>query len=343
MKKLGIIIALFATAACSSAPPPAAQAPTTAQWDQNAANELKAASEASMKAWETGDVAAIGNGIADDAFLTSYDLDMMGQPISFASKADVVAYAQKSADAMKAMGATCKMTVTRNDCQATSTVGACVTEVDAVMTMGGKSENMSFRGTSVSRKGADGWKWTHWHGSLAKLPAMPPPPPPAMAPASMPAAAMSAISIKNKDFKWMTPPGAPPGIKMALVEGDPMKSAFAAYAQFPKNTKIPRHFHNANTWLHVIKGDFKVSMVDGKVVDLGAGDFGFVPAKQQHTTESKGGAVVFQYADAAWDEVLTDDQGKPLPPPPPPSAAPAAAPAAAAPAKAPAMAPMMKK
>lgn len=334
MKKLGIIIALFATAACCSVPPPAAQAPITAQWDQNAANELKAASEASMKAWESGDVAAIANGIADDGFLTSYDLDMMGQPISFTSKQDVVAHAQKMGDAMKAMNAKISSKLTRVDCQATATFGVCINEMECTMDMGGKTETMYFRGTGTARKGVDGWKWTHWHGSMAKLPPMPPPPP-AAAPA--PAMPMSPISIKNKELNWMTPPGAPAGIKMALVEGDPMKSAFAAYVQFPKGTKLPRHFHDANVWIHVIKGDFKVSMVDGKVVDLGAGDFGFVPAKQQHTTESKNGALLFQYADGAWDEVLVDDQGKPLPPPPPPSAAPA--PAAAAPA----MAPMMKK
>lgn len=336
MKRICSIIALAALSAC--APRNAAvNAPTTATWDDAAAAELQAGSEAQMKAWEAGDVAAIRAGIANDGFLTSYDLDMMGQPVSFASGDEVAAYAQKMADAMKAMGATCQMKITKNDCKATSTIGACVTEVEANMTMGAKTETMWFRGTSIARKGEDGWKWTHWHGSLAKMPAMPAAPPPAAAP-MVPAAPMDPISLKSKDLKWETPPGAPKGFRVAVTQGNPAKGPFAGYVEFPKGFTMPSHYHNASMWVHVLKGSMKVTFTDGKVVELGAGDFGFAPAKKIHTTESKNGVTLFQYADAAQDDVFVDAQGKPMPPPAPAAAAPAAAPAkaAAAPAAAPA-------
>jgi len=328
MKRICSMIALAALSAC--APKNQANAPTTAVWDEAAATELQAASEASMKAWETGDAAAVAAGIADDGFLTSYDLDMMGQPISFATKADVAAHAQKMADAMKAMGATCQMKITKNECRATATVGTCVNEVEATMTMGSKTEQMSFRGTGVARKGADGWKWTHWHGSMAKLPAMPAPqgaPAAAAAPAGSKAPA-DAVSFKKKDLKWeaMGP------VKVALTTGDHSKGAFTAYVDFPKNTKLGRHYHSAGSWVHVIKGPFKVTFVDGKVLDLADGDFGYVPALVQHSTEAKNGALLFQYSDGPETVIFVDDQGKPLPPPA--AAAPAAAAPAAAPAKA---------
>jgi quercetin dioxygenase-like cupin family protein len=342
MKRICSIIALAALSAC--APRNAAvNAPTTASWDDAAAAELQAGSEAQMKAWEVGDVAAIRAGIANDGFLTSYDLDMMGQPVSFASGDEVAAYAQKMADAMKAMGATCQMKITKNDCKATAAIGACVTEVEANMTMAGKTETMWFRGTSVARKGEDGWKWTHWHGSLAKLPPMPATPAamPAIPPAPKPAG--EPIALKNKDLKWETPPGAPKGLKVATTWGDPMKGANAGYVQFPAGFKMPRHYHTASMWVHVLQGSMKVTFVDGKVVELKAGDFGYAPAKAQHTTESKNGVTLFQYADAAVGDVLVDDQGNPLPPPAPAAAAPAApaaagAKAAPAPAAAPAAA-----
>jgi quercetin dioxygenase-like cupin family protein len=331
MKRFCSIVALAALSAC--APRNAAvNAPTTATWDDAAAAELRAAGEASMKAWETGDVATIRNGIASDGYLTSYDLDMMGQPVSFASGDEVAAYAQKMSDAMKAMGATCVMKITKNDCKATSTFGACVSEMEANMTMGGKTETMWFRGTSVARKGEDGWKWTHWHGSLAKLPPMPATPAatPAIPPAPKPAG--EPIALKNKDLKWMTPEGAPKGLKVAVTWGDPTKGANAGYVQFPAGFKMPRHYHSASMWVHVLQGSMKVTFADGKVVELRAGDFGYAPAKAVHTTESKNGVTLFQYADAAVDDVFVDDQGKPLPPPAPAAAAPAAAAPALAPA-----------
>lgn len=335
MKRFCSIVALAALCACAPKNQQA-NAPTTAVWDDAAAAELQAASEASMTAWEKGDVVAISSSIADDGYLASYDLDMMGQPISLNSKADVTAHAQKMADAMKAMGATCTMKITRNECKATSTFGACVTEMEGTFTMGDKTDTVFMRGTGTARKGADGWKWTHWHGSMAKMPPMPAAPA-AAAPVPPPPVAMDPVALKNKDLKWFTPPDAPKGLKVAVTWGDPMKGPFAGYVEFPKGFSMPRHYHPSNMWIHVLKGSMKVTFTDGKVAELGAGDFGFAPAKAQHTTESKGGVTVFQYADGPAGEVMVDDQGKPLPHPP--AAAPAAAPAKpAAPAAPPAKA-----
>lgn len=57
---------------------------------------------------------------------------------------------------------------------ATSALAYCTVEFDFAATMaGGSTLSQPTRNSVVLRKGDDGWKWTHWHSSLAVLPASP--------------------------------------------------------------------------------------------------------------------------------------------------------------------------
>jgi quercetin dioxygenase-like cupin family protein len=60
------------------------------------------------------------------------------------------------------------------------------------------------------------------------------------------------------EFNWVDgPPSLPPGIKVAVLEGDPSKEGpFMMRIQLPADYKIPPHFHPAIEHVTVISGSF---------------------------------------------------------------------------------------
>lgn len=325
-----VLAAILVISGCASTCPPAATAttPATVQWDEGVNAELVATMQRMNDAWSKGDLEGVRGLLADESFVRSFDLDMANKPIVFHSKAEVLAFAEQAFAEIKKMGATMQFTIKDIDCRATATFGVCAGQMDATATMGGKTEAMSFRMTAGLQKNANGWAVAHWHASSANAPEAPV----AAAPATA-APSVATVALNAKELSWGSPPGAPPGLKIAVISGDPAKGAFSAMVEFPKSTNFPRHYHDANTYAYVVKGSFKVTMADGRVLDLKAGGGGVVPAKAIHTTEAKNGAVVYQYSDGPETTVMVDEQGNPLPapaaPPPPAAAAPAAAPAPA--------------
>ena len=72
------------------------------------------------------------------------------------------------------MGASLRLDVHSSDCHATSTLAYCTVEFDAKATMAdGSTMSQPSRNSIVLRLGVAGWKWAHWHSSLAILPAPP--------------------------------------------------------------------------------------------------------------------------------------------------------------------------
>lgn len=320
MRKRHMVLgAVLAVSGCASTCPPAATATTPAavQWDEGANAELVATVERMNDAWSKGDVEAVRALLAEESFVRSFDLDMMNQPIAFQSKAEVMAFAEQVFAEMKKAGATIQFTTKGIDCRGTATFGVCAGQMDATAQMGGKTEQMSFRLTAALQKDANGWVVTHWHGSSASAPAAPV----AAAPQVAPRPAVVTAGVNAKELAWGAPPGVPPGLKLAVISGDPAKGAFSAMVEFPRGTSFPRHFHDANTYAYVVKGAFKVTMDDGRVLDIKPGGSLTVPAKAIHTTEAKVGAVVYQFSDGPETTVMVDAQGNPLPPPATPAPA----------------------
>ena len=330
MRKQYIVLAAILTVSgCATTRPPAATAttPATVQWDEGVNAELVATMQRMNDAWSKGDLEGVRGLLADESFVRSFDLDMTNRPIVFHSKAEVLAFAEQAFAEIKKMGATMQFTIKDIDCRATATFGVCAGQMDAAATMAGKTEAMSFRLTAGLQKNANGWAVTHWHASSAHAPVAPV----AAAPAPT-TPAVATAGLNTKELAWGSPPGAPPGLKIAVISGDPAKGAFSAMVEFPRGTNFPRHFHGANTYAYVVKGTFKVTMADGRVLDIKQGGSLTVPAKAIHTTEAKVGAVVYQYSDGPETTVMVDEQGNPLPAPAAPAAAPAPA-KEAAPAK----------
>ena len=170
---------LFATVlgACTGEPTPAPQMSATTQWNDAATQEVRAQVERTMGAFASMDLDGFKAGLAED--VVAFEMDLEGKPVRLGSREDAVRYAEEMFAQVKKMGASLKLDIHSSDCRATSTLAYCTVEFDFKATMAdGSTMSQLTRNTVVLRKGDDGWKWTHWHSSLAA------PPPAPSAPAS---------------------------------------------------------------------------------------------------------------------------------------------------------------
>ena len=127
-----------------------------------------------MDAFASMDVEGFKVGLADD--VVAFEMDLEGKPVRLGSRADAIRYAEEMFAQVK-MGASLRLEIHSSDCRATSTLAYCTVEFDFKATMpDGSTMSQSSRNSVVLRKADNGWKWTHWHSSLAVLPAPPPGP-----------------------------------------------------------------------------------------------------------------------------------------------------------------------
>ena len=144
---------------------------------KRAPQEVRAQVERTMGAFASMDLEVFKAGLAED--VVAFEMDLEGKPVRLGSRDDAVRYAEEMFAQLKKLGASLKLDIHSSDCRATSTLAYCTVEFDFKATMpDGSTISQPSRNTVVLRKGDDGWKWTHWHSSLAA------PPPAPSAPAS---------------------------------------------------------------------------------------------------------------------------------------------------------------
>ncbi len=96
------------------------------------------------------------------------------------------------------------------------------------------------------------------------------------------------VALNADDLKWGdAPPFLPPGAKAVVLAGDPAKEGeFTLRLKFPKDYKVPAHWHPTSEHVTVISGSFHIGTGDkldpaaGK--ELKAGGFTLLPAKTHH-------------------------------------------------------------
>ena len=165
--RLLIVGALFAVLGCTPSPPPP---PSTTQWDEAAAREVRTQVETTMGAFAAMDVERFKAGLAED--VVAFEMDLENKPVRFASRQEVMAWAEGTFAEVKKMGASLKLEFHSSNCRATLTLAYCTVEFDFIATMpDGNAMTQPSRNSVVVRKGDDGWRWTHWHSSLATAPA----------------------------------------------------------------------------------------------------------------------------------------------------------------------------
>jgi quercetin dioxygenase-like cupin family protein len=92
-------------------------------------------------------------------------------------------------------------------------------------------------------------------------------------------------------------PAFPPGMKMAVIYGDPAKPAqYVLRGKMPAGYKIPPHFHSKDELVTVISGVAQMGMgdkVDPKEAkQLPQGSFTMLPAREHHYLVAKTALVV---------------------------------------------------
>lgn len=99
-------------------------------------------------------------------------MDLENKPVRLESRDEVGRWAEATFAEIKKMGAVLTLDIHSSKCRATATLAYCTVEFDVKSTMtGGTTMSQPSRNTVVLRKGDDGWKWMHWHSSLAPSPA----------------------------------------------------------------------------------------------------------------------------------------------------------------------------
>jgi quercetin dioxygenase-like cupin family protein len=111
------------------------------------------------------------------------------------------------------------------------------------------------------------------------------------------AAKADATSMNAGDLKWGdAPPDLPKGAQLAVLHGDPAKSApYAMRLKIPAGYKIPPHWHTKDEQLTILSGTFVLHMgdtMDAPATSLSAGGFHFLPGKMHHAAEAKAETVV---------------------------------------------------
>jgi hypothetical protein len=134
------------------------------------------------------------------------------------------------------------------------------------------------------------------------------------------AAAAKALphpAMKQDDLKWGQPFG-PEGPSIALVEGTFGNGRPASFfVKFTSGGASPWHFHNHDYEGVTLKGTFTEQQKGEAVVELPAGTWFSQPAKQVHQNTCLKGddCLVFVHFDKGADSIITDEEGKPVPPP----------------------------
>lgn len=140
----------------------------------SASPKLSAQVKKTMDAFAAMDLEGFEAGLAAD--VTAFEIDMDGKPVRLGSHGEVVRFARETFAQLKKMGASAKLDFHATDCRETAMLAYCTVEFDFNATMpDGSAMSQPTRNTILLRKVGAGWKWAHWHSSLAVLPAAPAP------------------------------------------------------------------------------------------------------------------------------------------------------------------------
>jgi len=166
MQRIATLFLAATLAACGAKTTPPSDAPATVQWDSATAGEVRGVVERGVNAFMQMDTEGVKSVLSQDWASASFETDMENKPLRMATRDDAAKYAEDTFAEVKKMGATLKIDTKQLDCRGTSTLAYCVLDHEVTATPAtGKPVVQPGRATIVLAKGADGWKWVHWHSS----------------------------------------------------------------------------------------------------------------------------------------------------------------------------------
>jgi quercetin dioxygenase-like cupin family protein len=108
---------------------------------------------------------------------------------------------------------------------------------------------------------------------------------------------MSAVSAKSIAFADIAVPGFDPGMKIAVIDGNPDESGpYTLRLSFPAGYRFPPHFHPMAENLTVLSGTLVLAMGervdDSKLQAYGVGDYLHLPAIKPHFGGAREATVI---------------------------------------------------
>ena len=102
-----------------------------------------------------------------------------------------------------------------------------------------------------------------------------------------------------------------PGVKLAVVEGDPAKGPHHVFFKFAGGFASPLHYHSPDHYVTVVSGTL-VLTVEGKEQRLPAGSYFAFTGKAKHVTKCDPGADCVLFADVRgpWDVVPVETKAE---------------------------------
>lgn len=118
--------------------------------------------------------------------------------------------------------------------------------------------------------------------------------------------------VKSADVKWVDAKNMPPGVKSALIHGDPSKGSFVLLMKAPAGTLFKPHFHSADEVVFLQSGEALVSASDSvdeaKAQTVDAGGYFSLKAKTPHWAKAKTDIVFLRYGNGAADVTYLDEK-----------------------------------
>jgi len=89
--------------------------------------------------------------------------------------------------------------------------------------------------------------------------------------------------VHLKDVQWVPPKPKefPAGAFGAVIAVDPQTGGTVGYGKFPAGAALPTHWHSFAEYTVLLMGTATIT-VDGKAIEMSAGDFIVIPAKVRH-------------------------------------------------------------
>jgi len=97
------------------------------------------------------------------------------------------------------------------------------------------------------------------------------------------------VVVPVDKLAWVDNP-ALPGMKVAVLWGDPKTGPYAAVKRVPAGTVLGLHTHSQDQKTVMISGVMELSIGDGPRQDMTAGSYAFIPGNVGHTAVCKAGA-----------------------------------------------------
>ena len=115
-----------------------------------------------------------------------------------------------------------------------------------------------------------------------------------------PPSSEDALVVHLQDVQWAPPKlkEFPAGTAGAVVAVDPQTGGPVGYGKLPAGATIPSHWHSFTEYTVLLSGKATLT-VEGKSVQLSAGDYFVIPAKAHHKLTCDGSATCVQFTRRA--------------------------------------------